>query len=189
MPMLGIMASQISGHLVAYAYDSIQTVSVGSGGQASIDFSSIPATYTHLQLRGIYRGSPAATYGGLRLRLGSSNTIDTATNYSTHNVYGDGASAATGAASSSTVIYTGTIPQASIAANIFGVAVIDILDYANTSKYKTTRTLDGVDSNGAGYAELMSGNWRSTNAVNTLTIFATSGNFVQYSTFALYGIK
>jgi hypothetical protein len=171
------------------SYESISTVTVGSGGSASIDFTSIPATYTHLQLRGIFRGSPAATYGGLRLRLGSSNTIDTATNYSTHNVYGDGSSAAIGAASNSNVIFTGSIPQASISASIFGVAVIDILDYANTNKYKTTRTLSGVDANGSGYSELMSGNWRSTNAVNTLSIFATSGNFVQYSQFALYGIK
>jgi hypothetical protein len=171
------------------SYESIATVTVGGGGSATIDFTSIPATYTHLQLRGIFRGSPAATYGGLRLRLGSSNTIDTATNYSTHNVYGDGSSAAIGAASNSNVIYTGTIPQASISANIFGVAVIDILDYANTNKYKTTRTLDGVDANGSGYSEFMSGNWRSTNAINTLSIFATSGNFVQYSQFALYGVK
>jgi hypothetical protein len=51
-PMLGIMASQISGHLVTNSYESIQTVTV-STATPSITFSSIPATYKHLQIRGL----------------------------------------------------------------------------------------------------------------------------------------
>ena len=70
---------------------------------------------------------------------------------------------------------------------IFGTFIVDILDYANTNKYKTMRALDGFDANGSGYAVLWSGNWRSTSAVSTITI--TGGTFAQYSSFALYGIK
>jgi hypothetical protein len=52
MPILGIIASAITGNLVTTSYESIETVTVGSGGSATVlTFSSIPATYTHLQIR------------------------------------------------------------------------------------------------------------------------------------------
>jgi hypothetical protein len=51
MPILGIIASAITGNLVTTSYESIETVTVGSGGSATVTFSSIPATYTHLQIK------------------------------------------------------------------------------------------------------------------------------------------
>jgi hypothetical protein len=50
MPILGIIASSRLGNLVTTSYESIATVTVGGGGSASASFTSIPATYTHLQL-------------------------------------------------------------------------------------------------------------------------------------------
>jgi hypothetical protein len=55
MPILGIIASAITGNLVTTSYESIATVTVGGGGAATVAFTSIPATYTHLQIRGIGR--------------------------------------------------------------------------------------------------------------------------------------
>jgi hypothetical protein len=80
-------------------------------------------------------------------------------------------------------IYAGT----SAAASIFGAGIVDILDYANTNKYKTLRALAGVDFNGSGRVGLTSGLWQSTSAINAITLEGSS--FVQYSSFALYGIK
>jgi hypothetical protein len=82
-------------------------------------------------------------------------------------------------------------PGASSTASIFGVAVCDILDYTNTNKYKTVRSLSGHDQNGSGYVTLMSGSWRNTAAITSITILRDSGgaNLTQYSQFALYGIK
>jgi hypothetical protein len=78
----------------------------------------------------------------------------------------------------------------SAAANIFGVSIIDIFDYANTNKYKTVRTLTGADRNGAGLLRMWSSNWRSLSAVTSITLYAqTTPNISQYSSFALYGIK
>jgi hypothetical protein len=72
----------------------------------------------------------------------------------------------------------------------FGANIIDILDYANTNKYKTTRTLSGGDNNGSGFVQFMSGNWRNTNAVTSIDIFQVDGDTIaEYSQFALYGIK
>jgi len=74
-------------------------------------------------------------------------------------------------------------------ASVFAAYVIDILDYANTNKYKTSRNLAGYDNNSGGRVSLNSGNWRNTNAITSITLTCRSDNFQQYSQFALYGIK
>jgi hypothetical protein len=76
-----------------------------------------------------------------------------------------------------------------VASGIFGAQIIDIFDYADTDKYKTQRSIGGNDNNGTGMIALMSGSWRSTSPINSITITATSANFVTYSSFALYGVK
>ena len=63
MPILGVIASQITGHLSTNSFESIQTVTVGSGGQSSISFSSIPSTYKHLQLRCFAAGAGSQRFG------------------------------------------------------------------------------------------------------------------------------
>ncbi|NCU72421.1 MAG: hypothetical protein EBY66_05360 [Candidatus Fonsibacter lacus] len=128
-PILGIWASQnYSRYSITGSYESIATVTVGSGGSSYIEFTSIPATYSHLQIR-------------------------------------------------------------IISASVFGTTVVDILDYANTNKYKTFRSLMGIDNNGSGSIRLRSGLWMSTSAITAIKMTpSTSGSFQQYSSFALYGI-
>jgi len=173
------------------AMDSIATVTVGSGGAANVEFTSIPSTYTHLQIRGILRDS-RATYGNGSGFIEFNS--DTAANYSWHQLLGDGSNPiAYSGANASYMQYSGGAGDGA-PANTFGVMIIDILDYANTNKYKTIRTLDGVDINGtvAGYggiAELASGSWRSTSAITSIKIRPNSPNYKQYTSFALYGIK
>lgn len=168
-------------------FESISTVTVGAGGTATITFSSIPSTYTHLQVRGIARSTRVATQDSIILRFNS----DSGANYfSYHEVYGDGATAAAGAGSSSgTGVGFGYIAAASATASIFGVAVIDILDYLNTNKNKVPRILAGVDRNGSGLIALTSGLWRNTAAISSIDLLPGSGNFTEYSHFALYGIR
>jgi hypothetical protein len=74
-------------------------------------------------------------------------------------------------------------------ASTFGASVLDVLDASNTNKYKTVRALDGVDTNGAGTIEFMSSLWMNTAAITAMTLTLNSGNFSQYSHFALYGVK
>ena len=74
-------------------------------------------------------------------------------------------------------------------ANSYGVNIIDILDYTNTNKYKTTRMISGYDVNGAtGFIQQSSGLWMNTSAINRIDL-VSSGNFTTASTFALYGVK
>jgi hypothetical protein len=189
-PILGIYASQISGHLFAPsgAYDSIATTTVGAGGASSITFSSIPSTYTHLQIRGIARTTASQDRESIKLTFNS----DTGSNYARHSLWGSGSSvSAYGGASEAYVLLT-DFAAATATASIFGTAITDILDYANTNKNTTVRSLGGVDLNAAVtvFDGLNSGLWMNTAAVSSITLTPFSGsNLTQYSSFALYGIK
>tara|TARA_R110000822_G_C15023053_1_gene463332 strand:- start:46 stop:603 length:558 start_codon:yes stop_codon:yes gene_type:complete len=183
-PILGIMASGISGALWAPGkdYDSIATVTVGSP-VSSISFSSIPATYKHLQIRSI--GRSVSTNHSINLNF---NGDTTSTAY-WHMLYGTGSSANAYAVSTA-YMFAGYQGRSTDAANIFSANVTDILDYANTNKYKTIRTLGGYDTNGSGELGLSSGSWASTSAVTSIVLTTgNAANFAQYSSFALYGVK
>jgi hypothetical protein len=168
------------------SYESISTVTVGSGGSASISFTSIPSTYTHLQIRGIARTSASIASGDF---LSLTFNSDTGTNYAYHQLIGNGTAASAIAGASTNATYVQRFGTATQSANVFGATNIDILDYANTNKYKTMRFLGGYDNNGDGWIVFGSGLWQSTTAITGITLTGGSGNFVQYSQFALYGIK
>jgi hypothetical protein len=171
---------------VAGSFESIATTTVGAGGQATITFSDIPQTFKHLQLRIMSRDARTATANNVFARFNG----DTATNYSNHNLIGDGSTAFSEGYTSEDAMLFGLSASNSAAANIFGVSIVDILDYANTNKYKTVRTLTGTDQNGSGSIRMWSSNWRSSSAVTSITLYGgTTPNLSQYSSFALYGIK
>ena len=168
-------------------FESIATVTVGGGGAASIEFTSIPGTYQHLQIRMIARSTAADTNNDMRMQVNS----DTGSNYAYHFVQGGGANtAAEGYASQSnpTMIYR-AMTAANATASVFGASIIDILDYASTSKTKTVRGLGGHDRNGAGNISLNSVLWNSASAITSIKLTTSANNFAQYSTAALYGIK
>lgn len=164
------------------AYDSIATTTVGAGGAASVTFSSIPSTYTHLQIRATYQDTSSSGIQSQTFRFNA----DSAANYNWHYLFGDGASATAGASVSASSIFGGQIITPNNSS--FATSIIDILDYANTNKYKTTRGLYANDQNGSGRVLFTSGSWRSTAAISSI-VFSTAANFAQYSSFALYGIK
>jgi hypothetical protein len=182
-PILGIYASQISGHLFTQGtFDSIATTTVGSGGASSVTFSSIPSTYTHLQVRVLGRSTNASTGQSLTISL---NNDTTAGNYYFHRLRGDGSSALADAYSGEREIVF--LPAATATASVFGVAVIDILDYTSTNKNKTIRSFNGRDVNGTGLVAFQSELYFATPAaVATLTFTA---NLAEYTQIALYGIK
>lgn len=178
MSRLGIYASSITGGLSTSSYESISTTTVGSGGATDITFSSIPSTYKHLQIRGIMRMSSNADGPTMRF-----NNDTTTSNYRMHYLQGNGSAASAGTIANN--FYDPiTMPNG---ANIFGGFVIDILDYTDTNKYTTIRTLEGFDANGSGYVTFTSGLWMSTSAITSIKMAGTT--IQQYSQAALYGIK
>jgi len=182
-PILGIMASQISGHLYAPTGSMFHIATTTlSTTTAYVEFSSIAADYTHLQIRGIAQGAS----GGSALATFNS---DTGANYSNHHLQGDGATATAQGSASTTSINICRNGGISTTADIFSGFVIDILDYANTNKYKTTRALNGHDLNGSGKINFESGNWRSSSAISTVRLTQNGSGFTQYTSFSLYGVK
>jgi hypothetical protein len=184
-PILGIIASQ-NYPRSTNSYESIATTTLATS-TASVTFSSIPATYTHLQIRMIARDDRASSTsdsGAFRFNSDSGN------NYAYHALIGTGSTATVSAVDTYSRGLIDRLTASTAGASTFGVAVLDILDYANTSKYKTVRILGGYDNNGDGQIVLSSGLWQSTSAISSILIFPNVGsNWVQYSSFALYGIK
>jgi len=188
-PILGIYASQISGHLTPpNSYSSIATIPLQTSSVGT--FTNIPQTYTHLQVRVMTHDSGSSTPADIALRVGSStSSVDTGNNYSYHRTYGIGTGAYSDSSTSTSFISCAFCPGSGISSSIMGVAIIDILDYTNTNKYKTVRGLGGLDANGSGYANFQSGLWMNTAAIQSLSVFAGSGGTTANNTFALYGIR
>jgi len=156
-------------------YTPIATIN--AGGSQTVSFTSIPSTYTDLRI--VCSSSSADQNTFIRVGNGS---VDTGTNYSRTVVYGDGTSAVSGRTTSTNqwVYNDGTALAA---------ATIDIMNYSNTTTYKTALVRSNPNTGITrveAYAEL----WRSTAAINIITLF-TSGvtNFTAGTTFSLYGIK
>jgi hypothetical protein len=187
-PILGIWASQ-NYPRSTNSYESISTVTLSSN-QTTITFSSIPSTYKHLQLRIIARSDKSTNAGvdGL-LRFNS----DTGANYNWHYILGYGTGTAAGGVANASSIDLGITAAANgSSSNIYAATIVDILDYADTNKFKTTRSIDGFEPNQSSGRDLryVSGSWRNTNAITSMTLTTDpSSNFIQYSSFALYGIK
>jgi hypothetical protein len=196
MGILGIYASSVL--KVTNSYESIATVT-SAGGESTLAFTSIPSTYKHLQIRGIHRVSGSNYTADVFMRVGA-GSIDSGNNYSNHIIVGDGSSAAaSGGGSRSSVMgfdYYNSVGNLATT-GMFATCVIDLLDYANTNKYKTMRFLEGReinrnDTDSRVYFE--SGLWQSTSAVSNiqfacLTGTGAAGTFIAGTTFALYGIK
>lgn len=165
--------------------EPIATVLVGASGSNVITFSDIPQTYKHLQIRAIARDNGGSGEDDYAIRLNG----DTGTNYAYHYLMGNGVSASTSAGTSSSRIMALRLSTA-VQNDGFGGLIVDILDYANTNKYKTVRALGGYEVNSSGTIALSSGLWMNTDAVTSISIRNDRAvNFLQNSRFSLYGIK
>jgi len=171
------------------AYFPIATTTLAAA-TATVTFSSIPATYTHLQMR-IWGFNSSGSDRTLYLQLNS----DSGSNYRNHYLSGNGTAASSGSEAAAT---TGILPLNTNSSQTgfngdstkASAVIMDILDYANTNKNTTVRTLGGWEGNGTGYAYLSSGLWMNTAAVSTLYFqLPYSSSFGAKTLFTLYGIK
>ena len=178
----GIIAS--SQYVAKGDYESIATVTVGAGGSSSVEFTSIPSTYKHLQIRGIVKMSNAGQYPLMRLN-GSTSTI-----YNGHLISCDGSTViAYGYSSGTNTFLDWMCGGGNSSSTGYSAFVTDILDYTNTNKYRTLRSLAGLDLNGSGQVFLASGLFQSTTAISSITMYPSSNTFSEHSHFALYGVK
>jgi hypothetical protein len=186
MRILGVTAS---GFFSGSDFELISTTILPSS-QASVVFNNLgdySSTYKHLQIRGMTNTNYGSNDQGY---LSFQCNGDTASNYTRHQLTGSGASAGGYGAGSLTNGVIGFDSLSGSRTTTMCVQIIDILDYASTSKFKTLRGLSGQDFNGSGDVGLFSGLWRNSgSAITSIKLYSTNGNLRQYSTFALYGIK
>jgi hypothetical protein len=182
-----VASSATNSHINPGNFVSIATATVTSGGANSVTFSSIPQTYTHLQVRVFDVYNSAVSRGRIRL-----NSDTTSSDYQSHYLDGSGSTASGGYENGYTYgIWVSPRVDQNLS-NGATVSIIDILDYTNTNKYKTVRALSGFDANGTGDVEFNSGLWLSTSAVNTVSFSNDNSTLTQLSAgtvIALYGVK
>jgi hypothetical protein len=167
----------------AGSFDLLETQTL-TGSQASISFSNLTtsyaATYQHLQIR---IALSALADRNLIMRFNG----DSGTNYSYHGLEGTGSSVASFAGTSTTSMLAGVNPAGS---NLASSGVIDILDPFEATKYPTIRSFWGAYLGGAQQrVQLLSGSWRNTTSLATITMQYNASDLLTGSRFSLYGIK
>ena len=188
MPLIGITAS--SQYVQAGSYEAIQTIS-GTGSSDTITFSSIPQTYTHLQVRGTQQVTYGSSdYGNTGVRMNG----DTGLNYTYHfmRAYFDGSTSnkQVGGVGVGNLSYglcsVGFLNEST---NTVFASMYEILDYTSTSKRKVVRATSGGTYSNRGILQFGSSLWNSTAAINSLSLFASNGSWSSRTSFTLYGIK
>jgi len=167
---------------MATTFTKIASVTVGSGGAASIDFTSIPSTYTDLLVKISGRTTESSVYAGIYVSFNG-----TAYNSTGKLLEGDGSAASSGSFSNGSISF---IAGASATSNTFGSTELYIPNYAGSTN--KSYSSDGVGENNATLAltQLNAGLWSNTAAINQVTLDAYLTNtFVQYTTATLYGIN
>jgi hypothetical protein len=187
MPIpLGIMAVAGAGAVPSGPPYELISTTILSGTSGSISFSSIPATYKHLQARLVLKGGASGGIKTMGYRLNS----DSGNNYAAHNLSGSGSTITSGA--NAPTNYMRLRIATSDVANAYSTHIVDLLDYTNVNKNTTARTLGGGSRGSSSYDEvgLYSAVWLNTAAVNTLTFFDPGSDlFAAGSRFSLYGIR
>jgi hypothetical protein len=157
-----------------------------TGSVASIDFTSIPSTYTDLCLIHSIRSDRSSYVDGIQVRFNN----DSGSNYSDRVLYGFGSGTGSSTNSPATWVSAGKAAAATATASTFGNSSVYIPNYAGSTQKSVSA--DGVTENNAtsAWAELDAGLWTGTAAINRITLYPALGtNFVQYSTAYLYGVK
>lgn len=174
------------------AMEAISSITL-SGSQSTVEFNNIPQTYTHLQIR-MLASSARSGYPTDDFNYWF-NGNNSGTSYALHTLnagIGATATANAGGGGDQSVMYLQWC-SSTYSYSAYTAAILDILDYTNTNKYKTTKAFSGYDLNAnvsyGGTVGLHSGLYKSTNAITSITMSPASAAWAANSTFSLYGIK
>ena len=172
---------------MANTFELIASSTVGSGGAASIDFTSIPSTYTDLCVKFSIRTTrTGSTEDAVRIQFNGSG----GTAYTSRILYGSGSGAGSTSYTSAAQTVSFSADSADATASTFGNGEMYIPNYAGSNNKSTSSDLVSENNATAATAGLNAGLWASSAAINQVTLTANSGStIVQYSTAYLYGIR
>jgi len=187
----GGLGASVAAAIAPSSYESIQSVYLSSASSATINFTSIPATFQHLEIR--FSGGSDRTSNHLddiNIRFGN-GSIDTGANYSYRaSGYESGGGTFRTNITGSNQIQSGLCVGGASYPN--GIGVFQITNYANTSTFKGLTGANGFSTNNASYSNrwgMFTGGWASTSAITEISLFLANSNWGRYTQVALYGIK
>ena len=163
-------------------FELIASSTVGAGGASSIDFTSIPSTYTDLCVLFSLRSDTASAADNAEITFNASTST-----FSLKRLYGSGSAAAS---DSPTYTTSAFINGDGATANSFGNGILYIPNYAGSTN--KSYSIDAINETNAttAYAGLYAGLWATTSAISSIKLKPNGGtNFKQYSTAYLYGVK
>lgn len=167
---------------MATTFVKIQTVTVGAGGAANIDFTNIPQTFNDLLVKISLRTDRGVAFDALDYTFNN-----TSSNRNYRELYGNGASTVSG---NSTGGLAGYIPAASATGSVFGNSEIYIPNYTRSVVKSSSADSAGETNATTAYTHLIANLWSDTAAITRITLSsAYSATLVQYTTATLYGIK
>ena len=172
---------------MATTFTKIASVTVGASPVSTIDFTSIPSTYTDLCLKMSLRTNRAGTFDYVTINFNGSSA-----DFSLFTLQGDGGGGSATSYNRGTfgVNFLGRADGSTATANTFANGEIYIPNYAGSKNKSSSTDMVNEDNTATAYANLTAGLWSQTAAINQLTITNGTGNsYVQYSTATLYGIK
>lgn len=185
---LGFFAAAGAGAAAA-SFELIQTA-FGTGSSGTIEFTNIPQTYKHLQLRMVIRhgDTSSANLEDCQIRFnGATGNV-----YSIHWLQGNGSAVSSGNFSSQNIMYGALTNAPSSTTNAYSATVLDVLDYTSTTKNKTIRSLTGSAPITTQRIMLYSGSYQATTAVSSIQILSPNTTTKPFNTaarFSLYGIR
>ena len=197
--MARILGTISSSFTESTSFESISTASI-SGSSGEITFSNIPSTFQHLQIRARAKTTYDDSFNSILMVKAQFNGNTTSGDYVWHWIAAERDSAGTlNKYSNNSLIYgnVNALPGAYASQNgsginnVYAISILDILDYKDTNKFKTTRLLTGDAHNNVGnqFVGMWSGLWRNTSAITSIRLFVDAGNLMTSSAFALYGIN
>ncbi len=171
---------------MATTYEKIASVTVGSGGAADIEFTSIPATFDDLVVKHSLRSNQSQVYEVLRVRLNG----NTGGNYNIRNIRGNGASVISQSLSNQTYFEFEMTNGNTATASTFGNGEFYIPNYrGSTNKSISSESVSETNGTTA-YQAMDAGLWTQTAAITSILMYTQSGqNWLEHSTAVLYGIK
>lgn len=166
---------------MAITYEAIATTTVGAGGTSSIDFTSIPGTYTDLVVKYSIRQSNATAFSTLQITFNGSTSTFTG-----RYLEGDGS---TVTSATTPARFIGYLNAATSTANTFSNSEIYIPNYAGSTNKSFSVDYAGENNATLSYLGLLANLWSTTSAITSISLVPSTGNISQYSTATLYGIK
>ena len=169
---------------MALTFVALASVTVGSGGAANIEFTSIPGTYTDLLIKVSARG---ASTGGALDRYATFQFNSSTTNRSFRRLYGYGSTAGS---DNGTFGYAFSMSGTTGTASTFCNAELYIPNYAgSTNKSMSQDNAAEQNSSTVNFLDLTATLWENTAAITSIKFVPDTGNFAEFTTATLYGIK